>query len=363
MKYIQEAFDSNWIAPAGKNIDLFEEALARYTGVKSALALNSGTAAIHLALIALGIKSGDEVLAPTLTFAATINPILYLKAIPILVDSEKETWNICPEVLRLAIKDRIKKGKKPKAMIIVHLYGMPAKMNEIISISQEFNIPIIEDTAEALGGSFQGQRLGSLGDIGVLSFNGNKVLTTSAGGAFLSNNMDLIKRAESLATGAREFIPHYNYLEVGYNYRMSNILAGIGRGQMNVFPQRIEILRANFSYYKKCLNDIEGVSFQEEPNANFYSCFWLSVILLDKDVFGENKKEEVRMSLMENKIESRPVWTPLHLNKIYADLPYYGGRFAEDIFDEGLCLPSGSGLTLDQKKKVVAIILESLNAA
>lgn len=360
IKYIQEAFDTNWIAPAGANIGLFEKALEDFTGVKSALVLNSGTAAIHLALIVLGVQSGDEVLAPTLTFGATINPILYLGAKPILIDSEKETWNMCPHALRTAIEDRIAKGKKPKAIMVVHLYGMPAKMKEIIAISEEFDIPIIEDAAEALGSSYKNQPLGNVGKIGIISFNGNKILTTSAGGAFLSNDLELVEHAKLLATGAREFIPHYNYLEVGYNYRMSNILAGIGRGQMEVLPKRVAARRANFSFYKKHLNDIEGVSFHEEPNDYFYSCFWLSVMLLDKNVFGENKKEEVRLALMENKIESRPVWTPLHMNKIYSELPFYGGRIAEDIFEEGLCLPSGSALTVEQKERVVEIIRDNL---
>lgn len=360
IKYIQEAFDTNWIAPAGANIGLFEKALEDFTGVKSALVLNSGTATIHLALIVLGIQSGDEVLAPTLTFGATINPILYLGATPILIDSEKETWNMCPHALRNAIEDRIQKGKKPKAIMVVHLYGMPAKMKEIIEISQEFDIPIIEDAAEALGSTYKNQSLGNVGKIGIISFNGNKILTTSAGGAFLSDDLKLVEHAKLLATGAREFIPHYNYLEVGYNYRMSNILAGIGRGQMEVLPKRVAARRANFSFYKKHLNGIEGVSFHDEPNEDFYSCFWLSVMLLDENVFGKSRNEKIRLALMENKIESRPIWTPLHMNKIYSELPLYGGQVAEDIFEKGLCLPSGSALTVGQKEKVVRIIQENL---
>ena len=361
LKYINEAFDTNWIAPAGANIVFFEKALEEATQAKKAIVLNSGTAAIHLSLLLLGVKSGDEVLAPTFTFGATINPILYLGATPILIDSEMDTWNMCPVALRTAIEDRIQKGKKPKAIMVVHLYGMPAQMDEIFAIAEEFDIPIIEDAAEALGSKYKNKPLGNLGKLGIISFNGNKILTTSAGGALLSDDLELMERAMLLATGAREFIPHYNYLEVGYNYRMSNILAGIGRGQMEVLPQRVAARRATFDFYKKYLGTIEGVTFQEEPNDDYFSCYWLSVMLFDKNVFGENMKETVRLALMKNKIESRPVWTPLHMNKIYSELPFYGGRNAEDIFEEGLCLPSGSALTEEQKMEVVEIIREVLN--
>jgi dTDP-4-amino-4,6-dideoxygalactose transaminase len=341
-EYVQQAFDTNWIAPLGPHVDGFEKELAVYTGVKEAAALSSGTSAIHLALIILGVQAGDEVICQSFTFSASANPIVYLGAIPIFVESEADTWNMSPEFLRIAIKDRLSKGKKPKAIIPVHLYGMPAKMKEIMAIANEFDIPVIEDAAEALGSSIHLQPCGSFGRIGILSFNGNKIITTSGGGALISNNEGYVKMARFLATQARDAAPHYQHSVIGYNYRMSNVCAAIGRGQLEVLPMRIKQRRANFSFYKNTLSAIGGISFLEEPD-NFFSNRWLTTILVDPAIAVKNR-EDIRKHLEQLNIESRPLWKPMHLQPVFEMYPFYGDGLSEKLFNNGLCLPSGSNL-------------------
>ncbi|WP_222535572.1 DegT/DnrJ/EryC1/StrS family aminotransferase [Pedobacter polysacchareus] len=350
-KYVDEAFETNWIAPLGPNVCGFESDLAKYTEVKHASALSSGTAAIHLALIMLGVEPGDEVICQTMTFSATANPIAYLGAIPIFVDSEKETWNMCPNALLEAIKDRISKGKKPKAIIPVHLYGMPAQMAEIMNISKEYDIPVVEDAAEALGSKLNGQPMGSFGMMGVLSFNGNKIITTSGGGALISNNEDIISKSRFLATQARDEAPHYEHSEIGYNYRMSNVAAGIGRGQMEVLNDRVAKRREHFETYKKAFSDLESVCFVDEP-PGYFSNRWLTAILIDSKFSKGIDRETIRVALNHENIESRPLWKPMHLQPVFARYPYYGGSVSEDLFNNGLCLPSGSNLTDNDLERI-----------
>ena len=287
-----------------------------------------------------------------MTFSASANPVVYLGAKPIFIDSEKETWNMDPGVLEEAIKDRLKKGKKPKAIIAVHLYGMPAKMDEIISIAKKYEIPVIEDAAEALGSSIQGKKCGTFGDIGILSFNGNKIITTSGGGALVSKNEEQVKTATFLATQARDMAPHYQHSRIGYNYRMSNICAGIGRGQMEVLPERVNQRRANFSFYKEAFKDLEGIGFVEEPEG-YFSNRWLTTILVDPAKTGGITREDIRLALEKENIESRPLWKPMHLQPVFAKFPYYGERVAENLFENGLCLPSGSNLSEEDLARVV----------
>lgn len=342
-EYVQQAFDTNWIAPLGPHVDGFEKELAAYTGVKEAAALSSGTAAIHLALIILGVKAGDEVICQSFTFSASANPIVYQGAIPVFVDSEPDTWNMSPDFLRIAIKDRLAKGKKPKAIIPVHLYGMPAKMKEIMAIANEFDIPVIEDAAEALGSSINQQPCGSFGQLGVLSFNGNKIITTSGGGALLSDNKSHIKMARFLATQARDSAPHYQHSVIGYNYRMSNVCAAIGRGQLEVLPLRIEQRRNNFSFYQNALKEIKGISFLGEPDT-YFSNRWLTTILVNSTIAGKSR-EDIRGHLEQLNIESRPLWKPMHLQPVFESYPFYGDGLSEQLFSDGLCLPSGSNLS------------------
>jgi dTDP-4-amino-4,6-dideoxygalactose transaminase len=349
LKYVNEAFETNWIAPLGPNVDNFEKDLCSFTDAKYAAALSSGTAAIHLALIQLGVQTGDEVICSTFTFSASANPILYQGAIPIFIDSEAETWNMLPVLLKKAIIDRISKGKKPKAIILVHLYGMPAQMNEIIQIAHEFDIPIIEDAAEALGSTYNGQALGTFGKVGILSFNGNKIITTSGGGALLSNDEDFVKQSRFLATQARDNAPHYQHSYIGYNYRMSNIAAGIGRGQMEVINQRVNQRRYNFEFYKRHLAKIKSIQFLEEPNENYFSNRWLSCILLE----NYEQREMLRLALEKENIESRPLWKPMHLQPIFEKYPKYVNSTSEKLFERGLCLPSGSNL---EEKQLIEIV-------
>jgi dTDP-4-amino-4,6-dideoxygalactose transaminase len=318
--------------------------------------LNSGTAAIHLALIELGVGPGDLVICQSFTFSASANPIVYLGAKPVFVDSEMETWNMCPVLLEEAIKGCISKhGKLPKAIIPVHLYGMPAKMNQIVKISNEYGVPIIEDAAESLGSKYHGKSCGSFGDYGILSFNGNKIITTSGGGAVLSNNLKSLDRIRFLATQARDDAPHYQHSEIGYNYRMSNILAGIGRGQLGVLDQRVQKRREVFDFYKKNLNGIEGLSFLDEPDGH-YSNRWLTTILVDSDKCGIHR-EDIRLKLEENIIESRPLWKPMHQQPVFAGSDFYGDGYSNKLFESGLCLPSGSSLTQNDLNRIVEIIL------
>jgi dTDP-4-amino-4,6-dideoxygalactose transaminase len=358
LKYLQQALDSNLIAPLGPNVNEFEKEIAQFVGMKHASALSAGTAAIHLALILLGVEAGDEVIASSFTFSATINPIRYVNATPILVDSEPETWNMSPSELERAVKDRISKGRKPKAIIVVHLYGMPAMMDEIMAIASRYEIPLIEDAAEALGSKYMGKRLGSFGLMNILSFNGNKIITTSGGGALLSNDDELISRSRFLATQARDLAPHYQHSTIGYNYRMSNIVAGIGRGQMEVLDERIEKRRENFFYYKQQLSDRPGISFQEEPNENYFSNHWLTTILIDPQKCNGKTREDVRLYLESKNIETRPLWKPMHLQPVFANCPAYTNGVSDKLFETGLCLPSSSNITNEERETVVASIRE-----
>ena len=358
LKYIHEAFDDNWVAPLGPNVNGFEEDLERFLDkdVKVA-ALSAGTAALHLALIECGVGYGDEVICQSMTFSASANPIAYQGALPVFIDSEEDTWNMCPKALRTAIEDRIRLGNKPKAIIVVHLYGMPAKMDEIIAIANEFDIPVIEDAAEALGSAYNGQSCGTFGRFGVLSFNGNKIITTSGGGALVCHTKEDKDKAVFLSTQARDNAPHYQHSHIGYNYRMSNICAGIGRGQMEVLKDRVAARRAMTAFYIDLFTDIEGVEVLSEPNDKFYSNHWLSAILIDPEKTGVTR-EDLRLALLEDNIESRPLWKPMHLQPVFEKAPYYGEQVAEKLFEKGLCLPSGSNLTEDEKQRIQTAILK-----
>lgn len=356
LKYIHEAFDANWVAPLGPNVNGFEENIEKFlkSDVKVA-ALSAGTAALHLALIECGVVAGDEVICQSMTFSASANPIAYQGATPIFVDSEPETWNICPIALEEAIKDRIAKGKTPKAIIAVHLYGMPYKVDEVHTIANKYNIPIIEDAAEALGSTYKGIFAGTFGRFGILSFNGNKIITTSGGGALVCQTKEDKDKTVFLATQARDVAPHYQHSHIGYNYRMSNIVAGIGRGQMEVLSSRIEARREIHKFYLEIFKEIEGVTVFTEPSSDFYSNHWLSAILIDQKITGKTR-EELRLAFLEDNIESRPLWKPMHLQPVFADSPYYGGNVAEELFEKGLCLPSGSNLTDVDRLRIKAVI-------
>jgi dTDP-4-amino-4,6-dideoxygalactose transaminase len=420
MKYINEAFRENWVAPLGPNVDNFEKDLASFLGVKHAAALSSGTAAIHLALIMLGVKPGNYVIVQSFTFSATVNPIVYCGAKPVFVDSEPGSWNMDPGLLEEAIVDCIegrrqkaeggresegqrgaeaqgRKGDKErarrssfakasedeggregesseqravrneqksssyrvphtphriKAIIPVHLYGMPANIEKILEIANKYNIPVIEDAAEALGSKFNGKPVGTFGEIGVLSFNGNKIITTSGGGALISDNEEYIKKARFLATQARDKAPHYQHSEIGYNYRMSNIIAGIGRGQMEVIKERVKQRRENFLFYKRNLSGINGVSFIDEPGLEYFSNRWLTTILIDPKVAGITK-DDVRLELEKENIETRPLWKPMHLQPVFEGYPKFVNGISEGLFERGLCLPSGSNLTEEDKGRIL----------
>lgn len=354
--FVKDAFENNWVAPIGPALIGFERDLEAYlgNGVHVA-ALSSGTASIHLALLLLGIQPGDEVLCQSLTFVATANPIMYLGARPVFIDSEKDTYNMCPQFMEQAILDRIEKGKKPKAIIVVHLYGYPAKIAEIMEIAKRYDIPVIEDAAEALGSTYDGQALGTFGDFGILSFNGNKIITTSSGGALISKNKSLITKARFYATQARDDAHYYLHSQIGYNYRMSNICAAIGRGQMMVLHKRVAQRRANFYFYKERLKEYKAMKFIEENDQLFYSNHWLSVVVLegvDPDV--------IRLKLQEKNIESRFFWKPMHLQPVFETFDYYGNGVSEDLFKRGICLPSGSNMTDEQREFVVIAIEEIL---
>lgn len=352
LKYIHEAFETNWVAPLGPNVEGFEKELENYLkNDVSVAALSSGTAALHLGLVLLGVKAGDEVICQSMTFSASANPILYQGGTPVFVDSEKDTWNICPEQLEIAIKDRIKSGKKPKAIIAVHLYGMPYKHNEIMAIANKYEIPILEDAAEALGSTYNGKQCGTLGNISILSFNGNKIITTSGGGALVTGNKKIKEKAVFFATQARDNAPHYQHSEIGYNYRMSNIVAGIGRGQIEVLQERVNARRKNYDYYKKALANIPNITLVDEPEG-FYSNRWLSCILTKS--FKE--REKIRISLQANNIESRPLWKPMHKQPVFEQYPSYSNGISENLFEIGLCLPSGSNLAQKDLERITEII-------
>ncbi|EWH14021.1 DegT/DnrJ/EryC1/StrS aminotransferase [Cellulophaga geojensis KL-A] len=350
--FVKEAFDTNWIAPLGPNVTFFENDIAAYVkNDVSVAALSSGTAAIHLALEILGIKSGDEVLCQTFTFSASANPIKYLGATPVFVDSEKDTWNMSPKLLEEAIEDRIAKGVKPKAIVAVHLYGMPYKVTEINAIAEKYNIPVVEDSAEALGSTYNGVKCGGFGTVGILSFNGNKIITTSGGGALVTKDKAIKDRAVFLATQAREDAPHYQHNVVGYNYRMSNVLAGIGRGQMLVLDDRVAARRANYQYYYDNLHLIKELEFLNEPSGVF-SNRWLSCILTPSFKI----REKIRLALLNENIESRPLWKPMHAQPVFKDYASYMDGTSEDLFERGLCLPSGSNLEKKDLERIVRTI-------
>lgn len=350
--YINQAFETNWIAPLGPNVTGFEEDIHDFLGDDVFVAaLSSGTAAIHLGLKIMGVGCGDEVICQSKTFSASANPIVYLGAKPVFVDSEKETWNMCPQQLEIAIKDRIKKGKKPKAIIAVHLYGMPYQVNEIHKIAKTYEIPVLEDSAEALGSSYHGKKCGTFGDIAILSFNGNKIITTSGGGALVSKDEKIKQKAIFLATQARDNAVEYLHSHIGYNYRMSNVLAGIGRGQMQVLHQRVEARRANYEFYKKKLARIEQITFLDEPTGHF-SNRWLTCIITD----SEDMRDDLKMILDNENIESRPLWKPMHQQPVFKEFPRYLNGISDELFKKGLCLPSGSNLTDNERNKVITAI-------
>ncbi|RTY86005.1 DegT/DnrJ/EryC1/StrS family aminotransferase [Flavobacterium sp. RSP15] len=357
-KYVQEAFDTNWVAPLGPNVTGMEQDLESYLGNDAAVgALSSGTAAIHLGLILLGVQAGDIVLCQSMTFSASANPILYQGATPVFIDSEWDTWNLCPIALEEAIVSEIAKGTKPKAIIAVHLYGVPYQIEAVRAVADAYEIPILEDSAEALGSSFKGQKCGTFGDIGVLSFNGNKIITTSGGGAIVTPTAALKEKAIFFATQSRDAAPHYQHTEIGYNYRMSNICAGIGRGQMEVLDDHVEQRRLMHDFYATIFKEIPGVTVFTVPNTDYFANYWLSAILVDPEKANGMTRETMRLALETENIESRPLWKPMHLQPIFEKYPYYGTTVAETLFENGLCLPSGSNLTVDDRNRIKTAIL------
>jgi dTDP-4-amino-4,6-dideoxygalactose transaminase len=360
--YIERAFDTNWVTPLGPNVDRFEQFLSAYTGTACrVVALSSGTAAIHLGLVLLEVKPGDEVICQSFTFAATVNPVTYLGGVPVLVDSERDTWNMDPSLLEKAILDRLEKsGRLPKAIIPVHLYGMPAKMDEIMAIADRYHIPILEDAAEALGSEYDGQKCGTLGRLGVLSFNGNKMITTSGGGALICRTEQEAGRIVFLATQARDDAPHYQHSEIGYNYRLSNICAGIGCGQMHVLDEHVERRRAIHALYAEWLKGVPGVTVMERPGERFNPNYWLTCITVDPRLAGKTR-DDIRLALLADHIESRPLWKPMHLQPVFSGLPFYGSGVSEQLFETGLCLPSGSSLTDEEIEQVVNGIKSCIN--
>lgn len=360
LKYVHQAFESNWIVPLGPNVDAFEQELAKTVGAKHVAALASGTSAIHLALILLDVQPGDYVISSTFTFSATVNPIAYQHAVPVLVDSEKDTWNMDAELLEKAIQSLKSqgprsKGQLPKAIIVAHLYGMPARIDEIMAVAARYNIPVIEDAAEALGSSYKGRPAGSLGQFGILSFNGNKIITTSGGGALVSDDEAMIKRARFLSTQARDPAPWYQHSTIGYNYRMSNVLAGIGRGQLEVLSQRVERRREINRWYRSLLGNVQGVTFHTEPSADFYSNYWLTCITVDPEKTCI-KANDLRLALDAANIEARPLWKPMHLQPVFENSPAFVNGTSETLFNNGICLPSGTSMTdsdLDRIEEVL----------
>jgi len=368
MKYVKEAFDSNWVAPLGPNVDAFERELCSATGAKHVAALSSGTAAIHLSLIMLGVGPGDYVIGTSFTFSATVNPIAYLGATPVLVDSEPGTWNMDPELLEEAIKGlkvresesrRVGEGKLPKAIVVAHLYGMPARMKEIMAVADKYGIPVVEDAAEALGSEYMGRRVGCNSKFGILSFNGNKIITTSGGGALISDDAALIEKARFLATQARDPAPHYQHSEIGYNYRMSNVVAGVGRGQLEVLDLRVRQHREFNQWYRELLKDVPGVTFQSQPSADFFSNFWLTCILIDPALAGTDR-EKLRLAFEAANIESRPLWKPMHLQPVFAGCPAFVNGTSEKLFENGLCLPSGSNIDEEGRERIAEVLKREL---
>jgi dTDP-4-amino-4,6-dideoxygalactose transaminase len=355
--FIQEAFDTNWVAPLGPNVNGFEQDLESYLGNQVNVgALSSGTAALHLGLILLGVQAGDEVICQTMTFSASANPILYVGATPVFIDSELQTWNLCPIALEAAIKDRIQKGKKPKAIIVAHLYGVPYQIEAVRAIADTYEITILEDAASALGSTYKGQKCGTFGDISILSFNGNKIITTSGGGAIVTKTAALKEKAIFYATQSRDNAPHYQHSEIGYNYRMSNICAGIGRGQMEVLDEHVALRRQMHDFYVDVFASIEGVEVFSTPNDDYFANYWLSAITIEENKTKGITRETLRLALEAENIESRPLWKPMHLQPIFEKYPYYGKKVAENLFETGLCLPSGSNLTNDDRERIAKVI-------
>ena len=371
MYYVNEAYETNWVAPLGPNVDGFESDIQEFTHSSHCAALSSGTAALHLALVLADVQPGDYVICQSMTFSASANPIAYLGATPIFIDSELDSWNMSPKHLEVAIKAAIEgrlktpisnmqlPAGKPKAIIPVHLYGMPANMDSIIDIANRYEIPVIEDAAESLGSLYNERPTGTFGKMGILSFNGNKIITTSGGGALISDDQELIQKARFLATQARDNAPHYEHSHIGYNYRLSNILAGIGRGQMQVLSERIAKRREINLWYRSFLKDREGIDFQTEPNYNYFSNYWLTAFTIDPKVAGITR-EDLRCKLLADNIESRPLWKPMHLQPIFKDAPYYGEGVSDILFELGLCLPSGSNQTDEDKERIKKSLLEAL---
>lgn len=355
--WVEKALDTEWIVPLGPNVDEFEHRLERYLDVSNVVALSAGTAAIHLGLVALGVEAGDEVVCQSFTFAASVNPVRYLGANPVLVDSEPDSWNMSPDLLEQAIEDRKRQtGRYPKAVIPVHLYGMPAKMDEICAVAGRYGIPVLEDAAEALGSEYKGRKCGTIGRYGCLSFNGNKIITTSGGGALICHSGEEADRVKFYATQAREQRPYYYHEVIGYNYRLSNVSAGIGCGQMDVLREHLALRRGIHGYYTRELSGIGGVTVQQNPSADFDSNFWLTTILIDPAT-GKGP-EELRQFMLEAGVETRRLWRPMHMQPVYKDAPCYGGGVSSGLFDWGLCLPSGSGLTDEELGYVAGKIKE-----
>lgn len=359
--YVNLAFDTNWIAPLGPNVTGFENDLSTYLNTVPVAALSSGTAALHLALLQCGVGAGDEVICQSFTFSASANPITYLGATPVFVDSEEATWNISPQYLEEAIVDRIAKGKKPKAIVAVHLYGMPYLVDEVHAIADKYEIPVVEDSAEALGSTYKGKKCGTFGAFGVLSFNGNKIITTSGGGALICSNEEVKQHTVFLATQARDNAPHYQHSTIGYNYRLSNISAGIGRGQMEVLDKHIKLRREMNSFYKNLFKDYEGITVFTEPNEDFYCNYWLSAILVDPDKTNGVTREDIRLAFAKANIESRPLWKPMHMQPIFENCAFYGEKTAFRLFKNGLCLPSGSNLTSNDTQRIEKVIFDILS--
>lgn len=358
--FVQDAFDTNWIAPLGPNVDAFEDEFSEVVGAKHALALSSGTAALHLALIEAGVEAGDEVFVSTLTFAASVNPIRYQNATPVFIDSETESWNMSPALLQEELERRARRNRLPKALVLVHLYGQAANITPIAEACRTYDVTLIEDAAEALGASYQGRAPGTFGQSGIFSFNGNKIITTSGGGMLVSDDSTLIEHARKLSTQARDPAPHYQHSEIGYNYRLSNVLAGIGRGQLRVLDDRVRKRRANFDFYRQTLGELPGIEFQPEADWGVHSR-WLTVLTVDEQRF-KSSTEEIRETLESQNIEARPVWKPMHLQPIFDECEVVGGETSERLFRQGLCLPSGSSLTRTQLE-LIADTVRSCHAA
>ncbi|GLH64129.1 aminotransferase class I/II-fold pyridoxal phosphate-dependent enzyme [Parageobacillus sp. G301] len=361
-KYINEAFETNWIAPLGPNVDAFEKELAEYVGSKGAAAVSSGTAAIHLALRLLNVQQGDKVFCSSLTFIASANPILYQGAEPVFIDSEPDTWNMSPLALERAMEEAKKEGKLPKAVVVVNLYGQSAKMDEILAICNHYQVPVVEDAAESLGSTYKGKKSGTFGKFGIYSFNGNKIITTSGGGMLVSDDVEALQKARFLATQARDPAPHYQHSQVGYNYRMSNIVAGIGRAQLEVLDERVKARRAIFDRYVQALGDIEGVHFMPELEGTM-SNRWLTTLTINQQALGVTPMDIIN-ALAEENIEARPVWKPLHLQPVFNGVTYYphqeGWSVSDELFANGICLPSGSSMTVEEQNRVIDVFIKAI---